>query len=204
VTRTAAVVLAAGGSSRMGRPKQLLPFAGTSLVRHAARVALNAGCDPVCIVIGANADAVRPELDGFPVSLVSNPEWEAGPGTSVRAGVAALAADVDAVVFLLCDQPLVTAEHVRNLATAHADTGLPIVASGYSGTAGVPALFARACFAEVLAVASDAGAKRVIACDPARVAVVPFPPAAADVDMPADYEQLRSELSPEVSYGPGQ
>jgi CTP:molybdopterin cytidylyltransferase MocA len=81
VSDVAAVVLAAGGSTRMGRPKQLLPWRGRSLLWRAADVALEAGCSPVVVVLGAAADRLRPELDGIPVTVVENPDWEQGPGT---------------------------------------------------------------------------------------------------------------------------
>lgn len=107
----AAVVLAAGGSTRMGQPKQLLTFGGRTLLRRTAEVALGAGGDPVFVVLGAGAEQVASELDGLNVTAVVNGEWAAGPGTSVRAGIAALERlpGVEAAVFLLCDQPLVGA-----------------------------------------------------------------------------------------------
>lgn len=195
MTRVAGIVLAAGGSSRMGRPKQLLPFRGRSLLRHAAGVALAGGCDPVVVVLGAGADRLRAELDGLPVTTAENPDWEQGPGTSVRAGVAAVGA-ADAVVFLLCDQPLVDAAHVRRLVAAHRATGRPMVASGYGGSVGVPALFARACFPALLATPPAAGAKPLLTRDPDAVAVVSFPAGAVDLDTPADYERRRTTADP--------
>ena len=204
--RVAAIVLAAGGSSRMGRPKQLLPFRGRTLLRHAVEVALEAGCDPVVVVLGAAADRVTLELAGLPVTAVVNPDWATGPGTSVRTGVAALPDAVDATLFLLADQPLVDAEHLRSLGDAHAATGLPMAASGYAGSAGVPALFARECFPDLFALDPAAGAKQLLARDPERVAVVSFPAGAIDLDTPADYERWATP-SPvpfaEESYAPG-
>jgi molybdenum cofactor cytidylyltransferase len=188
VSRVAAVVLAAGGSSRMGQPKQLLPFRGRSLLQHAAEVARDAGCDPVVVVLGANADRLRAELDGRAVTVAENPDWGDGPGTSVRTGAAAAeAAGTDAIVFLLCDQPLVDAEHVVRLIAAQRESGKPMAASGYSGTTGVPAVFARECFADLRALARAAGAKQLLARRPDAVAVVPFPAGAVDLDTPEDY-----------------
>ena len=185
----AAVVLAAGGSTRMGRPKQLLPWRGRSLLRHTADVALEAGCAPVVVVLGAMADRLRPELVGVPVAVVENPDWEQGPGTSVRVGLGAIGS-ADAVVYLVCDQPLVDAGHVRRLIDAHQTTGRPMAASEYGGTVGVPALFARPYFAELADLAPAAGAKRVLTRYPDLVAAVPFPAGECDVDTPADYERL--------------
>lgn len=185
----AAVVLAAGGSTRMGRPKQLLPVRGTSLVRHAVAAARDGGCDPVVVVVGANADAVEAELTGESVRVMRNADWAAGPGTSVRTGVAAVGA-AEAVVVLLCDQPFVDAAHVRRLIGEYGATGRPMAASAYAGEVGVPALFVRSCFADLLALDPAAGAKRLLARNGDRVAAVPFPAGAVDLDTPADYARL--------------
>jgi molybdenum cofactor cytidylyltransferase len=188
----AAVILAAGGSTRMGRPKQLLPWCRRSLLRHVVDVAGEAGCDPVVVVLGAAADRLRPELDGLSVTTVENPEWEAGPGTSVRVGIGAVGT-ADAVVFLTCDQPFVDAGHVRRLIEAHRRTGQPMAASGYDGTAGVPALFAWPCFPELTGLAPQAGARQLLARYPRRVETVPFPAGAIDLDTPADYARWTTE-----------
>lgn len=185
----AAVVLAAGGSTRMGRPKPLLPFRGTTLLRRAIAAAGDGGCDPVVVVVGADADALDAHLAGLAVRVVRNADWAAGPGTSVAAGVGAVG-DADAAVVLLCDQPFVDAGHVRRLVDEHRATGLPMVASAYLGTVGVPALFDRSCFPELLALAPGGGAKALLARNPARTAVVPFPAGATDIDTPNDYARL--------------
>jgi len=192
VSGVAAVVLAAGGSTRMGRPKPLLPWGGRSLLRHAVGVALDAGCEPVVVVLGAAADRLRAELDGIPVVTAENPDWELGPGTSVRAGVDAVG-PADAVVFLACDQPLVDAVHVRRLIDARRASGRPMAASEYAGSAGVPALFARECFPDLRALPAGSGAKQLLARRPDLVAVVPFPAGTVDLDTPEDYERFTRE-----------
>jgi molybdenum cofactor cytidylyltransferase len=192
VTRIAAVVLAAGGSTRMGRPKALLLWQGRSLLRHTVGVAREAGCNPVIVVLGAAADRLRPDLDGVPVLLAENPDWELGPGTSIRVGLDAIG-PADAVVFLACDQPLVDAAHVRRLIAAHRETGRPMAASGYAESAGVPALFARECFPDLGSLPPGSGAKQLIARHPEAVAVVPFPAGAIDLDTPEDYERFTRE-----------
>lgn len=188
----AAVILAAGGSTRMGRPKQLLPWNGRSLLRHTVNVAREAGCEPVIVVLGAAADRLRPELSGLPVTVTENPEWEEGPGTSIRAGLTPVGS-ADAVVFLACDQPLVDAAHVRRLIDAHRMTGRPMAASGYADSAGVPALFARECFPDLRSLPAESGAKQLFARRPDALAIVPFPAGAVDLDTPEDYERFTRE-----------
>jgi molybdenum cofactor cytidylyltransferase len=181
----AAVVLAAGGSSRMGRPKQLLTIGGESLLRRAARTALNVGCDPVVLVLGASAGVLRGDLFDLPVAVVDNADWEAGPGTSVRAGMSALEA-AEAVLFLACDQPFVDVKHLWGLINAWRASGLPMAASAYADTLGVPALFAASYFARLRNLPACAGAKKLLVSRPEHVAAVSFPAGAIDFDTPAD------------------
>ena len=188
-----AVVLAAGSSSRMGRPKQTLSYRGESLLRRAALAALGAGCRPVVVVTGAYAGLSRGELDGLDVGEVLNPLWETGMASSIRAGVEGLLgadADVAASVFMLCDQPHVTAEVVSGLVAAHRATGRPLVASAYGGGFGVPALFGRALFAELALLEGTAGAKQVIKRHTSEAHFLPLTGGEVDVDTPEDYSRL--------------
>ncbi len=187
-----AVVLAAGGSARLGQPKQLLLYRGESLVRRSADAALQAGCTPVVIVLGWNREKIAGALHNLPVALLPNDDWESGIGRSLRGGVRAVE-DVDAVVILACDQPYVDASLVHRLIEAHERTGQPIVACTYCGTLGVPALFARAHFSELLSLPDEQGAKAIIAAHPAGVARVDFPEGAIDIDTLEDYRNLPNE-----------
>src|SRR5687767_9662189 len=133
-TNVGAVILAAGSSSRMGRPKQTLQFQGMSLLRRATLAALDASCRPVVVVTGAHAELSRRELDQLEVTEAFNPDWESGMGSSVRAGIERLVsidAEVAAVVLLLCDQPHVTGNVVSSLVAAHHTTGKAVIASAY-------------------------------------------------------------------------
>lgn len=190
-----AVVLAAGASSRMGTPKQLLRFGGQTLLRRAALAALGAGCRPVVVVTGAHAELTRGELVGLEVREALNAAWETGMASSIRAGLAALAeADpaTAAAVLLLCDQPFVNAGTVAALVAAHRADGRPVVASRYGGGFGVPALFARPLFAELSRLEGAAGAKSVVERHAAEAHFVPFPEAEIDVDTPDDFSRLVS------------
>jgi molybdenum cofactor cytidylyltransferase len=193
--RVGAVLLAAGGSSRMGVAKQLLPYRGRSLLRHAAETAVASPCRPVVVVLGAGADRAEEELAGLPVAVVRNPSWSGGIGTSIRAGIAALC-DAEAALILLGDQPLVGPEALLALLERFGEGGSDLVASEYAGTLGVPALFARVWFPRLLGLADDEGAKRVILAAGAAVARVPCPAGALDVDTPGDYARAVGEIRP--------
>jgi molybdenum cofactor cytidylyltransferase len=190
--RHGAIVLAAGGSSRLGRPKQLLELGGEPLVRRAARAAAEAAYAPIVVVVGAEEAAVRRALESGAFAIAVNERWKTGIASSIRAGIEALLAqrpDAEGALLAACDQPLVGAAHLALLAGALGG-GKAIAASSYGGTAGVPALFAREVFPELLALEGDRGAKRVIASDPARVAVVDLPGGERDVDTEKDWSTL--------------
>ncbi|HLM57503.1 MAG TPA: nucleotidyltransferase family protein [Pyrinomonadaceae bacterium] len=191
-----AVILAAGSSSRMGRPKQTLHYRGESLLRSAALAALGAGCRPVVVVTGAHAELSRRELDGLDVREVSNPLWETGMASSIRAGVEGLlgaAPAAAAAVLMLCDQPHVTAEVISGLLAAHRDTGSPVVACEYGGSFGVPALFARSLFDELARLEGAAGAKQVVKRHASEAHFLSFPKGEVDVDTPEDFSRLSAK-----------
>jgi molybdenum cofactor cytidylyltransferase len=188
-----AVILAAGESSRFGRPKQLLQFRGRSLVRRVADAAGEAGCEPIAVVTGSEAEKIRAELRGARLKIFENQNWRAGIAGSIRLGVQGLIdiqPKLKAIVLLVCDQPLVDAGAVRQLIALREKTSKAIVASGYSATLGVPALFDRSCFPELLALEYANGAKSIILRDHKRVAKFPFPKGKIDIDTLDDYEKL--------------
>jgi molybdenum cofactor cytidylyltransferase len=194
--RVAAVLLAAGGSRRLGVPKQLVTFRGEPLVRRAAYAALGAGADPVVVVIRSGDDGVASVLAELPVELVENVAAASGMATSIQAGVAYLRSsvgDLGAVLLLACDQPMVDAPYLESLLHAWRRTGRPIAASEYGGVPGVPAVVSAELIEELLALEGDAGARGVVRRDPDRVAIVPFPGGALDVDTAEDLERLRTQ-----------
>ena len=190
------ILLAAGGSSRLGHPKQLLPYQGRTLLRHAAQTALASQCRPVIVVLGAQADRLHLEMAGLEVLVADNPDWEQGMGSSIRAGLAVLEAsapDLTGVVLMLCDQPLITPDALDALIQAHADTVSPLVASEYGGTLGVPTFFSLALFPELHALSGEKGAKAVIARHASEAVALPLPAGVWDVDTAADYERLQAQ-----------
>ncbi len=211
----AAVILAAGESSRLGQPKQLIQFRGKTLVRRMVDGASEAGCRPVLVVLGNSnrtslpgsargeareheidlVEAISSELKKTGATIVANPNWKRGIGTSIRAGVQHLieiAPGVEATVLLACDQPFVDRAVIEGLITLHHETRKPIVAASYAGTLGVPALFDRSRLQDLLGLDDSAGAKSIILSNRGQVAEFPFPEGEIDIDTAEDREQFCS------------
>jgi CTP:molybdopterin cytidylyltransferase MocA len=188
--RVVALVLAAGGSRRMGRPKQLLAWRGVPLVRRAAEAALAAPVERVLVVAGAHAEGVGEALAGLPVEIVVHDRWEEGLGSSLAAGVVAARAHApDAVLVTLADQPLVDAAALSRLFSG-CGRGARRAAAEREGILGPPALFPARVLDELAALGGDAGARAVLSRHAAEVVRVPMPEAAFDVDTPDDWSRL--------------
>jgi 4-nitrophenyl phosphatase len=197
LAQVAAVILAAGASTRFGQPKQLLDWKGVPLLAHVADVALAAGLAPVIAVLGCQAQAARAALGTQPVGAAMNWRWEEGLSTSVQAGLAALPPETDAAVFLQCDQPLITPGLLRALVACFEETDAPIVRPVHAGQPGTPVLFARRLFPELAAVSGDEGGRSLISRYSKDVATVETadPDVLVDVDTLADYERLQKRVS---------
>ena len=196
--RVAAVVLAAGSSTRFGKPKQFALFQGETFIRRIVAAAIEAGCAPVVAVTGEDSTQVTLELTGLSVSIAMNPGWSSGVGSSIRVGVQRamdLAADLDASLLLTCDQPFVTAAILAQLIQLRLTSGKPIIASAYAETVGIPALFDQSCFPDLLRLKEDSGAKGIILPRPQDLASFDFPAGAIDIDTAADYEKLDQPLA---------
>ena len=189
----AGIILAAGGSTRLGSPKQLLAYRGRTFLRRAAEAVLATACWPVVVVLGSGADRLRAELDGLDVQIAVNLDWPRGMGGSVRLGMATLAdqEETDAVLLTLCDQPLVGADELARLLEAwRSGQGCTLAAAEYGGTLGVPVVFNREHFAELTALPDTAGAKPILQRHAAKVLAVSMPEAATDIDTRDQYEQI--------------
>lgn len=188
-----AIILAAGGSTRMGRPKQLLAIGGTSLLRRVTDAVLASPVTSVVVVLGANAAAIRPEIAGLPVIAVENTGWEEGLGSSIRSGVQALESlspPPDAAVLILGDQPNLTPAAIVRLIRTHRDGGKSIVAARYDGHPGPPALFSRRHLPELLALRGAGGARLLFKRHADLLATVDLPDLGVDLDNPADYRRF--------------
>jgi molybdenum cofactor cytidylyltransferase len=191
--RFGAVILAAGASTRMGTPKQLLVVDGQPLVVRAVAAALASEAWPVIVVLGAQADKIRPALSRLPVLIAMNSAWAEGLATSIRVGVATLqqfSRQLDGALFALCDQPAFSADTIARLVAAQRDGGRSIVAARYQGKPGAPALFLREHFSALSALTGDEGARQLLNDQPGRVSAVDLPELGVDLDTPADYASL--------------
>jgi molybdenum cofactor cytidylyltransferase len=190
VNDIAIVILAAGSSSRLGRPKQLVQRGGRSLLRRAAEAALGVGCGPVFVVLGAHRDEVVGEVAGLDVHLVENDAWPTGMASSIRAAVGAMMtaerAGIGAMMLMPCDLPGVDAASLSRLVGAFRPGDRPMAAAAYDGTIGTPAIFDRSCFDALQRLSGDEGARRILRASEADVVRMAMPEAAYDVDTPAD------------------
>ncbi len=192
----AAIILAAGQSSRMGAHKILLPLQGKPLILHVVDTALAAEFAQVSVVIGHRAEVVRAALAGHNVEIIENPAYAEGQSTSLRAGVAALPPQTQAAMILLGDQPLVQPAILTALMQAWQQSGKPIVAPVYTGQRGNPVLFACTLFPELLSITGDQGGRAILQKHPQEIELVPIADAdaAQDLDTWQEYQTLLGRL----------
>ncbi len=203
----AGIILAAGESSRLGQPKQLLDWKGEPFVRVVARMALSAGLSPVIVVTGANAEQVEAAINDLEITIVRNNDWKSGQGSSIKNGIFALAptsppltlsrrsfgsAIAGAAIFLLTDQPQVTASILRALAEKHAEGLYPVIAPMVIDRRANPVLFDSSTFSDLLTLEGDVGGRAIF--HKHRVEYLPWHDDSLllDVDIPEQYQQLIS------------
>ena len=196
--RSAGIVLAAGASSRMGRPKQLLEVGGRPLLEGVVAEACDSSLDQVLVVLGANADAILDGVDFGRATPLLNPDHATGMASSMRAGLAALAPDVERAVIILGDQPAVSASLLDDLLELQPKSGLPAAALSFGGLLHPPVVLRRELWGELQSLEGDVGCRAVIRARPELVAAMP---AAGhlhhpvDVDTPEDYAKLLASES---------
>lgn len=198
-TSVPAIVLAAGGSTRLGQPKQLLrlpAFGGETLIDHAINLAIAAGVAPIFVVLGADADAIQRQSQLRECIVIRNEAWKEGMASSIRQGVAAVmgnAPDASGAMVLVCDQPALSADHLRALLNAHRADPKSIAASRYAGRAGVPVVFPRALFPALLELRGDQGARAMLQQSGLTIHPVEFPEGEWDIDSTEDLQRLESD-----------
>lgn len=193
--RVGGILLAAGGSSRMGRPKQLVEFEGDTLLRRTASSMAGSACRPQLVVLGADAELCRSELTGLKVGSCINDDWASGMSSSIKTGfscVTEIDPLIDAIIILLCDQPYITTEIIDNFIAEYRRIRPLAIASEYNGVIGVPALFSRDMFDQIMKLKGDRGARELIIAAGEKVKRVSLPEAAFEVDSPSDLTSLEN------------
>jgi molybdenum cofactor cytidylyltransferase len=195
------VILAAGQSKRLGRPKQMLEYDGISLIDRVIQTAVKSSCRPIALVLGASAEQIIQNGNTEHVHTVINEQWEEGMASSIRAGLNALLAidkEMDGVIILVCDQPHLNVEHINGLLNLQATQDLPAAACSYGGILGTPALFHKTLFENLLMLQGDVGAKKIIAGMEHNVAILEFEKGLFDIDTENDYQDLLQEKNKEA------
>lgn len=195
-SRVGLVILAAGASHRMGRPKQLLPLGDKSLLEHVVDAALGSAAWPVVVVLGAHAGEIRPVLARRPVLIAENAAWAEGMASSLRAGLTVINAfspRIEGVLFALCDQPAFSSAIVDRFIEVRQRSGRNVVAARYGGHLGAPVLFAQSHFPALSALVGDEGARKLLATlPPDEIATLDLPELGQDLDTPEDYAGYRA------------
>ena len=193
MSNTAIVILAAGKSSRLGRPKQLLPYQGKTLLSHVVSEALKASLQPVIVVTGAYHSEIEASLLGQSVVPTYNVHWESGMGSGIVVGLQqalSIEPELQAVIVAVCDQPYISEALFQALLVKRIESGKGLIACAYSGTMGTPVLFGQRYFKDLSALSGDAGARQLLKRYPDDVATVPFPQGNIDIDTEHDFEAL--------------
>lgn len=188
-TETALLILAAGASRRLGRPKQQLLFHNQTLLNRiiGTAMALNAG--PVLVVLCEEADRQLPEN----IIPICNPKWTEGMASSIRCGINTLRGDfpfIETVIIMVCDQPYVSTGLLQEMIAHYKESKKPIIACTYADTIGTPVLFHKEIFPELMELRGDKGARVLINKESHRVGLVNFPQGNIDIDTEEDYERL--------------
>ena len=188
------IILAAGSSTRMGQSKQMLPWEGQTLLSHAVDTALQSGAPEVVVVLGSNQNEHRAALKNTKATIIVNNRWRSGMGSSLKEGLKAIKKDggTDSVIVMVCDQPYVTADHLKKLWELFNSSNTQAVASAYAGTYGVPALLSPELYDEVLALSDDQGAKKILQqLKPTEVKSIALKDGEKDLDTYEDYLKHR-------------
>lgn len=192
---TGLVILAAGESSRLGEPKQKLLYNGKTLLEQAVETGINSCCRPIIIILGAFVEEIQLNKEERPIFIYYNPQWKEGMASSVRLGIRMLQETepmVTEAIIMVCDQPYVNSELLNDLINTKTTTGKDVVASSYNNTLGVPVLFDKKLFPELMSLEGNAGAKQLLIERKDSLVVLPFPLGGIDIDTQNDYKNLIS------------
>lgn len=190
--KTGVILLAAGSSSRLGRPKQLINYQFKTLIQHSIEAAQYSAADDLVVVLGSNSELIQTGIESKEVPVLVHTHWEEGMSSSMQCGLRYLleTSQVEQVILMLCDQPYVSQELLDQLINLKKASGKGIVACSYAGTVGVPALFDQTYFPELLALQGTEGAKKVILNHQEDTFLVDFPLGAIDLDTEKDVQKF--------------
>ena len=195
MSKTGIIILAAGNSSRMGEPKQLMKFKSKTFLQHIIEESKEANLNPVICVTGYQSDQISKAIAGMNVIIVNNGQWSEGMGTGISAGIKeALQSDLDSVILAVSDQPYVSSGLFAKMLTLKDKSGKKIVASSYAGTLGTPVLFDKEYFNQLISLHGNQGAKNIVHMNMSDVCTVKFEKGSIDIDTKEDYEKLISEI----------
>lgn len=187
------LIVAAGESKRLGRPKQLLKYEGQSFINRLITIVRASGKMPITIVLGAAAEVIQEQLIDAELSLVLNEDWREGMGASIKIGLTKMIQNdpaMDGVLILVCDQPYINSEQIQSLVQLQNNTGLPMAACFYAGILGTPALFHSSMFSDLLYLKGDVGAKKIMNLAMDKVAKLHFEAGVIDIDTEQDYQKI--------------
>ena len=191
------VILAAGSSSRLGEPKQLLDYDDKNLLQHTIDTAYYSESETVIVVLGANANLIENKIDKKEAHIIENKEWKEGMASSVRTGLNELlkiSPETDAVIFMVCDQPHISGIIIDGLIRIQRNSGKSMVTCDYGEAIGPPALFHRSLFNELMQLKGDVGARKIIQQHQDEVAKLLFTEGKIDIDTKEDYDTLKNSL----------
>lgn len=195
VEPSAGIILAGGGSSRYGKPKMLLPWGDSTIIRHISGIALEARLNPVIIVLGAVQQEIRQAVTGLPVIFTENHDWRSGQSSSVKMGLQAAPTETGAAMFLLSDQPQITVDLISGLIDKHQTTLSPVIAPRINGQRANPVIFDRITFEALMGLTGDVGGRAIFPQYPPSYLEWVDEKIMLDIDTPDDYEDLRDYAS---------
>jgi molybdenum cofactor cytidylyltransferase len=185
-----AIILAAGSSARLGAPKQLLRYHGMTLLRRTVETVLLSKVKSIHVVVGYEAERMKLEIADLPVHVVVNQNWQSGIGTSIHSGIQSLEQSIDAAIIVLCDQLKLSTDILNTLIDTYTSTQVPIVTCKYAGTVGVPTLYDRRIFTELLSLRGDQGAKPIIERYASERLEIDFSGGENDIDTITDQKRI--------------
>ena len=195
MSKTGIIILAAGNSSRMGEPKQLMMYKNKTFLQHIIGEAKSANLEPVICVTGYQSELITKSITGMGVSIIYNQQWRDGMGTGIAAGIKQLLlSDVDSVILAVSDQPHVSSDLFSSMLALKDQSGKRIVACSYAGTLGTPVLFDKDYFNQLKSLSGNQGAKNIVKLNIPDVCPIEFEKGRIDIDTKEDYENLISEI----------